>query len=372
MRFVPLAILGFLLAAFTSVASFTEASADFQIITIAEDLDQPWGLAFLPDDKMLVTEKSGQLRLISEGRLDPRPIEGLPEIYDHGQGGLLDVILHPNYSRNKLIYLSYVGGRPGNTGTEVLRGRLNLVEYRLEEAEVIFKMQPKLNSSHHFGSRLLFDDKGYLFVTLGERGEMEESQSLQTHQGTVVRLNADGSVPDDNPFVGQANALPEIYSYGHRNAQGIAIHPVTRQIWIHEHGPRGGDEINILKSGANYGWPVITYGIDYDGSVISTKTHQDGMEQPVLNWNPSIAPCGMMFYTGDKFPSWKGNLFVGALVRRHLRRIEFDDEGAVAGQELLLEDRHERIRNVRQGPDGLIYILTDSRNGSVLVLKPDK
>jgi len=369
MRTAQSTILGLFLIALPFLAPLSLAAADFEIITIAEDLDQPWGLAFLPDGKMLVTEKAGQLRLISDGRLDPRPIEGLPKIYDRGQGGLLDVAVHPDYTQNQLIYLSYVGGSSGNTGTEVLRARLDLAEYRLEDLKIIFKMQPKLNSSHHFGSRLLFDDQGYLFVTLGDRGGMEESQSLQTHQGTVVRLNADGSVPEDNPFVGQANALPEIYSYGHRNVQGIAIHPQTRAIWTHEHGPRGGDEVNILKPGTNYGWPVITYGIDYDGSVISTKTHQDGMEQPVLHWTPSIAPCGMMFYTGAHFPAWKGNLFAGALGKRHLRRVEFDEKGAAAGQELLLEDLRERIRDVRQGPDGLIYVLTDSRNGSVLMLK---
>jgi glucose/arabinose dehydrogenase len=288
---------------------------------------------------------------------------------DTNSNGLLDVAVHPDYPHNQLIYLSYSGGSPGHTGTEVLRARLNLKEYRLDDVKIIFKMHPKLDSNHHFGSRLLFDDKGYLFITLGERGQMQEAQNLGSHQGKVIRLNDDGSLPQDNPFVGVAGALPEIYTYGHRNVQGIAIHPVTREIWTHEHGPRGGDEVNILKPGTNYGWPVITYGIDYDGSVISTQTHQEGMEQPVMYWVPSIAPCGMMFYTGKKFPAWKGNLFAGALGKMHLRRVVFDKKGRPSGgQELLLELR-ARIRNVSQGPDGSIYVLTDSRNGSVLRLE---
>ena len=371
-RFAQALFLGLLLGVLSVLsvpAPVNPVSKEFKIVTVAEDLDQPWGLAFLPDGTMLVTEKIGRLRLIGVGGLDPRPIEGLPEIFPQGQGGLLDVVLHPDYPRNQWIYLSYSGGSPGLTGTEVLRARLNLKDYRLDDVKIIFKMQPKLDANHHFGSRLLFDDKGYLFITLGERGQMQESQNLGSHQGKVVRLHDDGTVPKDNPFVGVAGALPEIYTYGHRNVQGIAMHPVTRQIWTHEHGPRGGDEVNILKPGANYGWPVITYGINYDGSTITTETHREGMEQPVLFWVPSIAPCGMMFYTGNKFPAWKGNLFVGALGKMHLRRVVFDNKGRpVDGQELLLELR-ERIRNVRQGPDGSIYILTDSRNGSVLRLE---
>lgn len=369
MRIRQSILFGLFLAALFFLGPVGFASQGFEVITVAQDLDQPWGLAFLPDGAMLVTEKIGRLRVIQNGGLDPRPVEGLPEIFPQGQGGLLDVAIHPDYAHNQLIYLSYSGGSPGLTGTEVLRARLNLKDYRLDDVKIIFKMHPKLNSNHHFGSRLLFDDKGYLFITLGDRGQMQEAQNLGSHQGKVVRLNDDGSVPKDNPFLGVPGALPEIYTYGHRNVQGIAIHPVTREVWTHEHGPRGGDEINILRPGANYGWPVITYGINYDGTVISNQTHREGMEQPVLYWVPSIAPCGMMFYTGERFPAWKGNLFVGALGKMHLRRVVFDQNGRPAGgQELLLELR-ERIRNVRQGPDGSIYILTDSRNGSVLMLK---
>ncbi len=354
----------------TAHASLAPAQVSFKVTTLVEDLDQPWGLAFLPTGEMLITEKSGQLRLVKDGSLDPRPLQGLPDVYVLGQGGLLDIILHPDYSENNLIYISYSAGNPMAIGTEVARARLNLKEHRLDDVQVVFTMQPKLYSPYHFGSRLLFDDAGYLYITLGERGRKEGSQDLTNHQGAVIRLHDDGAIPQDNPFVhGQKGEKPAIYSYGHRNVQGIALHPKTRAIWTHEHGPRGGDEVNILKRGANYGWPIITYGIDYDGSVISNETRKEGMEQPVLHWTPSIAPCGMMFYTGNQFPEWKGSLFVGALAKRHLRRIEFDADGQVLQQELLLEELRERIRDVRQGPDGLIYILTDSRNGQLLRLE---
>ncbi|UUX51782.1 PQQ-dependent sugar dehydrogenase [Nisaea acidiphila] len=341
---------------------------DFRIVPLAAGLEHPWGLAFLPDGRILVTEREGDLRIVGPDGLAPEPVGGVPDVYASGQGGLLDVALHPDFAANGLIYLSYAGRGPGGAGTEVVRARFT--ENSLKELEVIFRQRPKVSGGRHFGSRLAFAPDGTLFISMGDRGGyMREAQSLASHIGTVVRLNDDGSVPEDNPFAGRGGALPEIFSYGHRNVQGMALRPGTDTIWAHEHGPRGGDEVNILRPGRNYGWPAITYGIDYSGAIISDKTAAPGMEQPVVYWVPSIAPSGMDFYRGDEFPNWRGNLFVGALARTHLRRLTLEGD-RVVGEEKLLEGLEERIRAVKQGPDGLLYVLTDSPDGQLLRLEP--
>jgi len=341
---------------------------DFRIATLARGLDHPWGMAFLPDGGILITERSGSLRLFKDGRLQPEPITGSPEVAARGQGGLLDIALHPDFADNGTLYLSYAGEGEGGAGTEIARARFDGA--RLSDQEVVFRATPKTPGTAHYGGRLAFDREGRLYLGLGDRRSyMEEAQKLGSHLGSVIRINDDGSVPDDNPFVGESQALAEIYSYGHRNVQGMVRHPASGAIWIHEHGPRGGDEVNILKPGANYGWPAITYGIDYSGAIISDKTAAPGMEQPVVYWVPSIAPSGMAFYEGDLFPEWRGNLFVGALAGRHLRRLEIDGQ-QVTGQEELLTDLRERIRDVRSGPDGFLYVLTDSSDGRLLRLEP--
>lgn len=345
----------------------SSAQADFSVVTLAEGLENPWGLAFLPDGAMLITERSGDLRLFKDGRLEDQAIAGVPAVVARGQGGLLDVAIHPDFAENNLVYLSYAGPGDGGTSTEVARGRLN--DMALEDVEVIFRAVPKSGGTGHFGSRLVFANDGKLFISLGDRRQIRESQNLGNHIGTMIRLNDDGSVPDDNPFIGQAGALPEIFSYGHRNVQGMTLHPESGEIWAHEHGPRGGDELNLLKAGANYGWPVITYGIDYSGAIISDKTEAAGMEQPVVYWDPSIAPSGMAIYDGDKFPQWQGDIFVGALAHLHLRRLEMEGD-RVVDQESLLVDLGERIRDVRSGPDGYLYVLTDSGDGQLLRLEP--
>jgi len=343
---------------------------DYRVVTVASGLAHPWGLAFLPGGEMLVTERDGRLRVVRDGELLPEPISGLPRMMVGGQGGLLDVALDPNFADNSLIYLTYAGGRPGNAGTEVARGRLDLDAMALRDMETIFAVEPKTPGGAHYGGRLQFHPDGTLFVTLGDRySYLDQAQSIENHIGTIVRINPDGSVPEDNPFVGRDDAKPEIYTYGNRNVQGIALRPGTTTIWAHEHGPRGGDELNILKPGANYGWPAITYGIDYSGAIISDKTEAPGMEQPVVYWDPSIAPSGMTFYDGDKFPQWRGDIFMGALAHRHLRRLEMNGDEVVA-QEELLSDLGARIRDVVAGPDGLLYVLTDAANGRILRLEP--
>lgn len=331
------------------------------------NLSHPWSLAFLPGGDLLVTEKTGKLRLVRQGILDAKPIMGLPKIEVSGQGGLMDVALHPDFSNNKLVYISYSARNSNGIGTEVARGRLQ--GHRLQNVQVIFRARPKSSGGRHFGSRLLFDAKGYLFITLGDRGRRRQAQLTTSHLGSVIRLYDDGRVPPDNPFVNKPNFLPGIYSYGHRNVQGIAVNPTTKQIWTHEHGPRGGDEVNILRKGANYGWPVITFGVNYSGSIITEKKSSPGMEQPLVYWVPSIAPSGMAFYSGDKFPNWKGDMFVGALAGSHLRRLEIRDDKVVE-QEQLLQDLGERVRDVRSGQDGYLYILTDSSDGRIIRLEP--
>ncbi len=341
---------------------------DFKLAIVASGLEHPWGFVFLPSGDVLVTERAGRLRLIKNGKLEPEPIKGLPNnIYVAGQGGLLDVALHPDFDKNRFIYLSYAGRGDGGAGTEVARGRLN--GNALENLETIFVVEPKTGGTAHYGSRLIFAADKSLFVTTGDRYRyMDDAQDPNNHIGSIIRINDDGTVPSNNPFVGQASIKPEIYSYGHRNVQGITVRPSDLSIWSHEHGPRGGDEVNKLQPGANYGWPKITYGIDYSGAIISDQTHAPGMEQPIVYWDPSIAPSGMTFYTGDRFPNWKGDLFIGSLVLTHLRRLEMNEDNVVV-QEVML-DGMARIRDVRNGPDGYLYILTDDTDGKLLKLEP--
>ncbi len=346
-----------------------QSSPPFRAVTLTEGLEYPWGLAFLPDGKMLVTERPGRLRLVgADGRLDPRPIGGVPAVAAVGQGGLLDVVLHPDFARNGWIYLSYAAHGAGGYGTEVARARLE--GHALRDLKVIFSMRPKTTTGHHFGSRLVFDRQGYLYITLGDRGEMDRAQRLDDHAGSVIRLHDDGRVPADNPFVAVPNALPEKFTLGNRNIQGAALHPVTGALWAHEHGPQGGDEINIIRAGTNYGWPVITYGRNYgSGTPIGEGTHKAGMAQPLWQWTPSIAPSGMAFYTGDRFPAWRGNLFVGALRGQMLVRLELDGERIVR-EDRLLENTVGRIRDVRNGPDGFLYLLIDDARGRLIRLEP--
>ena len=340
----------------------------FRVVTVVQGLDQPWGLAFLPDGRMLVTEKPGRLRIVQNGKLESKPVTGLPQVTVHGQGGLMDVALHPRFAENGWVYLSYSARGADGVGTEVARGKL--VGERLENVDVIFRQQPKGSTGRHFGSRLVFDRAGYLYITLGDRGEMERAQKPGDHAGSVIRLHDDGRIPSDNPFVGKAGWKPEKYTVGNRNMQGAALHPQTGVLWTHEHGPQGGDEINVIRAGVNYGWPVITYGVEYGvGTKIGEGTSKPGMAQPIHYWVPSIAPSGMAFYTGARFPRWKGNLFVGALRGEILVRLRLDGE-KVAQEERLLRGVVGRIRDVRDGPDGYLYLLTDASNGAIARLEP--
>ena len=339
-----------------------------RVESVAGGLEHPWGLAVLRDGRMLVTERPGRLRLVGpDGRLS-EPLAGVPQVQARGQGGLLDVALDPRFADTRLVYLSYAEPGEGGAGTAVARGRLG--EGRLEDVRVIYRQQPKVRGSNHFGSRLVFARDGTLFVTQGDRfSYRERAQDLSAGLGKIVRINPDGSVPPDNPFVGRAGARPEIWSYGHRNVQGAALHPQTGQLWTVEHGARGGDELNRPEAGKNYGWPVITYGVDYSGATIGEGTAKPGMEQPVYYWDPVIAPSGMAFYTGDAFPDWKGSVLVGSLQPGLLVRLTLE-AGRVAREERYLGDLRARIRDVQEGPDGLLYLLTDSRDGRVLRVVP--
>jgi len=338
------------------------------ITTIASGLERPWSLAFLPDGRMLVTERPGRLRYVDATGKVSGPIAGVPEVVAKGQGGLLDVVLDPDFAENSTIYVSYAeAGDDGTNGTAVARARLDGM--RLADVAVIFRQQPKIASGHHFGSRLVFARDGRLFVTTGERNSQRDSaQDLGTHIGKVIRIEKDGRVPADNPFVGRSGALPEIWSYGHRNVQGAALNPATGELWTHEHGPRGGDEINITRAGRNYGWPVITYGREYHGPAIGEGTAKAGMEQPLHYWVPSIAPSGMAFHSGHGYPAWKGQLFVGALAARQLVRLELDAASKVRAEERIAIDG--RVRDVREGPDGALYLLTDEDGGRLLRVVP--
>lgn len=352
----------------------------FEVVTVAEGLQTPWSLEFLPNGKMLVTEKAGRLRVVSpDGTLSP-PVAGLLPVAPRGQGGLLDVALDPAFATNPLIYWSFSEPHPDNTSnTAVARGKfVDGPEPRLENVQVIYRQSPSMNSGGHFGSRLVFGRDGTLFVTQGDRQNNAGRLLVQQTDnlvGKIVRINTDGSIPKDNPFAGKEGVRPEIWSLGHRNVQSAAIDPATGELWEVEHGTRGGDELNIARKGLNYGWPVTAYGIEYQGKPITGGiTAQDGMEQPVYYWDPVIAPSGMLFYTGDLFPAWKGSLFIGGLVTTNLVRLDIKDN-RIVGEERLLKDlqpKPERIRDVRQGPEGAIYVVTDSLQGRVLKLAPKK
>lgn len=335
-------------------------------VTVADGLEHPWSVAFLPDNEFLVTERGGKLWRLGLGGARTE-IKGLPgNIIARRQGGLFDVVLHPQFSENRLVYLSYNGKGEGGSGTEIARGILD--GDRLRDIKTIYRAAPKMRSDIHFGGRLLFLPDGTLLLTLGDRMAMDGAQDKGTDWGGIIRINDDGTVPADNPFTADPAARPGLYSYGHRNTQGIAL-AADGTVWAHEHGPQGGDELNIITPGANYGWPVITYGIDYSGAVISDKTEMDGMAQPVTYWRPSIAPSGMAVYSGGKYPGWDGDIFVGALAGTHLRRLDMKGK-TVTEQQVLLGDLNQRIRDVRQGPDGLLYLLTDEGNGRLIRLDP--
>ncbi len=351
-----------------SAQTFPSEHHEFRVTTVARGLVHPWSLAFLPNGDMLVTERVGRLRIIRNEELLPLPVSGVPEVALGGQGGLLDIVLHPKFAENRLIYLSYAATGEGGSGTEVARA--HLIDDELVDLERILDVRPKSIGGRHFGSRLLFGRDGYLYVTAGERASRDRAQNLGDLAGSIMRITDAGGVPPDNPFVGRADARPEIYTYGNRNPQGLAMHPETGQIWEAEHGPRGGDEVNILVAGTNYGWPVITYGRSYSGAQIGEGTAKAGMAQPVRHWGvPTISPSGMVFYTGGDFPSWRGNMFLGALSGRALIRLVLDGT-EIMHEERLLEDFGERIRDVRQGPDGYLYLLTDSPKGRLLRLDP--
>jgi glucose/arabinose dehydrogenase len=340
----------------------------FRVVKLVEGLEQPWSLAFLPDGRMLVTEKAGRLRVIREGQLEPQPIAGVPQVTVHGQGGLHEVVLHPAFPQNNLIYIAYAARGSDGVGTELARGRL--VGNRLDNVQVLFRQSPKGNAGQHFGGRIVFDRAGFVYLTLGDRGERERAQRPDDHAGSVIRLHDDGRVPQDNPFAGKAGWKPEKFTLGNRNMQGAALHPQTGVLWTHEHGPQGGDEVNIMRAGTNYGWPVITYGVNYGlGTKIGEGTHKPGMAQPIHYWVPSIAPSGMAFYTGERFPRWRGNLFVGALRDQMLVRLQLDGEKVVK-EERLLQNVLGRVRDVRSGPDGFLYLLTDESSGVLARLEP--
>ena len=339
-----------------------------QVQSIAKGLEHPWSLAILPDKRMLVTERRGRLRLVgADGRVS-EPLAGVPQVYASGQGGLLDVVLSPEFEKDRLVYLSFAEAGDGGAGTAVARGRFG--EGGLENTQVIWRQQPKVGGSNHWGSRIVFRADGTLFVTLGERfNHSDRAQDLSAALGKVVRINPDGSAPRDNPFVNRAGARPEIWSYGHRNVQAAALHPETGQLWTVEHGARGGDELNHPEAGKNYGWPVISYGTHYTFFKIGEGTVKPGMEQPVYYWDPVIAPSGMTVYTGDLFAGWKNNFLIGSLTPGGLVRLVVKD-GKVVQEERYLGELRERIRDVRQAPDGSLYILTDSRDGQILRITP--
>lgn len=338
------------------------------VSVVAKDLNGAWSFEFLPDQRILVTERQGNLRIIGQDGKASAPIKGLPKVYFEGQGGLLDVAIDPQFASNRTIYWSYAEPREGGNGTALAKGVLSANDSAVEKVQVIFRQMPTFDSKLHFGSRIVFTPDGKLFLALGERSEPESrvhSQDLNSHFGKVVRLNLDGSVPADNPFVGRSDAKPEIWSYGHRNIQAATLDS-QGTLWTIEHGPRGGDELNHPQAGLNYGWPVITYGIEYAGPKIGDGiTAKEGMEQPVYYWDPVIAPSGMIVYDGSMFPEWQGNVFVGGMASTKLVRLQLQD-GKVVGEEWLLQDRGRRIRDVKQGPDGAIYIVTEAADGELL------
>jgi glucose/arabinose dehydrogenase len=359
------------LSAQTAQRSPTPASIPLRanVTEVARGLEHPWGLAFLADGRMLVTERPGRLRIVAKDGTVSRPVAGVPAVAARGQGGLLDVAVDPQFARNNIIYLSFSEYREdGRSGTSVARARLT--NAGLTDLRVIYRQEPQVSSNAHFGSRIVFRGDGTMFITQGDRFHFrEQAQDLSSLIGKVVRINPDGSIPKDNPFVGRRGVRPEIWSYGHRNVQSAALHPESGALWTVEHGARGGDELNQPQAGKNYGWPVITYGVDYSGARIGQGTARGGMEQPVYYWDPVIAPSGMTFYTGSAFPAWKGSVLIGSLTPGLLTRLVLQN-GRVLREERYLENLGHRIRDVRQGPDGFIYLLTDSADGKLLRITP--
>lgn len=357
---------------------FQSEQHDYRVVTVADGFEHPWSIAFLPGGDMLVTERPGRLRIVRNGQLLPDPVAGLPEVRAGGQGGLMEVMPHPDFASNRLLYITYSKPRAEDNQrtTAVARGRFE--NDRLTDVEDIFVANAWSGAGQHFGSKLAFDGNGYVYITVGDRGaspmqnqRQHPSQSTANHQGTVIRLHDDGRVPQDNPFVGRQGALPEIWSYGHRNPQGLVIHPQTGDIWSTEHGPQGGDELNLIRPGLNYGWPVVGYGVQYGGAVIHEGQTMAGMTDPTHYWVPSIATSGLIVYTGDAFPNWRGNLLAGGLAGETIRRLVLDGQ-RVASEESIFEGQG-RVRDIRQGPDGFIYIAVDHRGGqptAVVRLEP--
>ncbi|MGJ8667053.1 MAG: PQQ-dependent sugar dehydrogenase [Patiriisocius sp.] len=339
------------------VALNTPSKRSYTTQKVVDNLNNPWGMTWLPDGAMLITEKSGELiHFKNETKTE---VKNVPEVYNRGQGGLLDIELHPDYKNNGWIYITFASTEDGGEGghTKLIRCKLS-EDLALTNIETLYKARPNTTKGQHFGSRIEFDNNGYLFFSIGERGERDVNpQDIKRDGGKIYRLNDDGSIPEDNPFVNETGAKKAIYTYGNRNPQGMDLNPTTGEIWIHEHGPKGGDEVNIVKKGANYGWPVISYGINYSGSKFTEKTKQEGMEQPIYYWVPSIAPCGMTFVTGDLYPDWKGDLLVGSLKFNYVELLELDGN-KITGRKKIAEDIG-RVRNIEQAPDGYIYVAVE-------------
>jgi glucose/arabinose dehydrogenase len=346
---------------------FETLGPSIRVVPIAKGLANPWSIAFLPNGDMLVTEKPGRLRVVRNGTLVPEPVTGVPEVVAMGQGGLLEVLPHPKFAENGWIYLTYSKPGEGGNTTALARGRFD--GKALTDVKDIFVADNWSKGGAHFGSKLAWGRDGMLYMTIGERNDRVRAQNPNIHGGKILRLREDGTVPPDNPFVGKEGYKPEIFTWGHRNAQGLAVHPDTGAVWANEHGPQGGDELNLLTAGKNYGWPVVTYGREYSGEVISQQPWKEDMEQPVMFWVPSIGISGLVVYTGDKFPTWKGQMFVGGLSGLQVQRIQFTEKGPI-GRETLLLPLKQRIRDVRQGPDGNLYVAVDANPGGILRIEP--
>ena len=353
-------------AALAQKSTVVTDAGEIKVETLVEGLDHPWGMAFLPDNRLLVTERAGTLRILDTNNNLSEPLGGTPEVFSEGQGGMLDVALHPDFEENQLVYLSYAQPGEGKTATTAL-GRGKLQDNQISDFEVLFRMEPAVEGPNHFGGRIVFTPDGYLYLTLAERFKFEPAQDLSSHLGTIVRLNQDGSVPQDNPYVGDANAKEAIWSYGHRNIESAALHPETGDLWVAEMGPMGGDELNRPQPKHNYGWPVVSWGDNYDGSEIPDPQPNSEFAESVIHWTPTISPSGMIFYTGETFPEWKNSMMIGGLTSTGIVRVQTDGTGAEEVERIPL---NLRIRDVEQAPDGTIYTLTDEDNGKVLQLKP--
>lgn len=350
---------------------FEQSGVRYRVVPVAGGLANPWGLTFLPNGDMLVTEKPGRLRVVRQGKLEPEPVGGVPEVWAVGQGGLLEVLPHPQFAQNQYLYLTY--SKPcGEKAATTALFRARFDGKALTDGQDLFVADNCNTGNPHFGSKLAFGADGFLYMTIGDRGDRNRAQNLASHGGKILRLTEDGKAAPGNPFAGKPDAKAEIFSYGHRNAQGLAFHPQTGELYEHEHGPQGGDELNLIQAGKNYGWPILSYGREYapSGAEVSQKAERAGFQEPVIIWSPSIGISGLIFYTGDRFPHWKGNIFVGALSGQALHRVGFNDNGGLLGREALMADLRQRIRDVRQGPDGNIYVAVDANPGGILRLEP--